>query len=62
MWDRVKFARAPMTAEEAVRHELAVEALVRQHQARAATAAAAAAATAKGAGPTPARPDAGEAA
>jgi hypothetical protein len=34
LWDRVKFARAPLGVEEAKRCELAVEALVRRREAR----------------------------
>ena len=70
LWDRVKFARAPLTEAEAVRCEEAVESLVRRtiqarHEAEAAAAArAAAAAAAKAVPPRPGgpRPPAPEAA
>ncbi len=67
LWDRVKFARAPLTVEEATRCEDAVEAYVRRVQqarleaAQAAARAAAARAAQQGgsAGPTPPSPPPG---
>lgn len=61
LWDRVKFARAPLTEAEAFRCEEAVESFVRRIQAARAAATAAAAAPAAGA-PRPGTPPAPEAA
>ena len=63
LWDRVKFARAPLTEQEAARCEEAVESFVRRiAAARAAASAPAPAATGAPRGPAPGAPPAPEAA